>query len=277
MNYFELYCNPATPEHSEVLIVKFAELGFESFVDAKPVGFNAYIQEVLYTKFVEENIELLDTQFPFAKKLQLIKDENWNHEWEKNMQPINVNNKCYIRASFHPPIAEIKYDIIINPKMSFGTGHHETTYLVASQLLELDVKNKIICDMGCGTSVLAILAAKMGAASVWGVDIDDWAVENSQENIDTNNVTSVVVKKGGAELLAGKTFHVILANINRNVLLTDMNKYVQSLDEQGVLVLSGFFDVDAPAVQNQAALLEMQIVNKVLKNKWAVLCFIKKR
>ncbi len=275
MNYFELYCNPATPEHSEVLIVKFAELGFESFVDVEPAGFNAYIQEELYTKDVETNIDLLNNQFSFEKKLQLIKDKNWNHEWEKNIQPINVNNKCYIRASFHPPIPEIKYDIIINPKMSFGTGHHETTYLVTSQLLELEVKNKTICDMGCGTSILAILAVKMGAASVLGVDIDDWAVENSQENIDTNNVKGIVVKKGGAELLAGKTFHVILANINRNVLLADMDKYVQSLDKQGVLILSGFFDVDAPAVQNKAELLGMQIVNKVLKNKWAALCFIK--
>jgi ribosomal protein L11 methyltransferase len=274
MNYFELSCIPALPEHSEILVVQLAELGFESFVDTD-AGFKGYIQEPLYNKGVEDQIRDLQADYPFKHTLQLIKDQNWNHEWEKNFSPINVDDKCYVRASFHEPIPGIQYDVVINPKMSFGTGHHETTCLVISQLMKLDLKGRSICDMGCGTSILAILAAKMGAASVLAIDIDDWAVENSVENIDTNNVKGIVVKKGGAQLLAGNTFHVILANINRNILLSDMDKYVESLDEQGVLIMSGFFDVDIPMIQSKAESLGMIIANTELKNKWAMLYCIK--
>lgn len=274
MNYFELSCTTTSPEHSEVLTVQLAELGFESFADSDN-GFKAYIQESLYNKEVECQIAGLQSNIPFKHTLRLIKDENWNREWEKNFPPINVDDKCYIRASFHSPVPEIPYDIIINPKMSFGTGHHETTCLVISEMLRSDLKNKVVCDMGCGTSVLAILASKLVAESVLAIDIDDWAVENSVENIDTNKVQGIVVKKGGAQLLAGNTFHVILANINRNILLSDMEKYVQSLDKQGILIMSGFFDIDVPVIKSRAEALGMISVNSKLKNKWAMLSFIK--
>ncbi len=276
MNYFELTCITTSAEHSEILIVKLAEQGFESFTDIEK-GFKGYIQEELYTEEVKLEILQLYSLIPFEQSLQLIADQNWNAEWEKNFSPINVDNKCYIRASFHASIPGIPYDVQINPKMSFGTGHHETTCLVVAQMLELDLRDKVICDMGCGTSILAILAAKMGAASVLAIDTDEWAVENSLENIDTNNVRGIVVKKGDAQMLAGRTFHVILANINRNILLRDMEFYIQSLDKQGVLVLSGFFDLDIPVLQSKAESLGMTCVKKQVENKWASLLFYKNR
>lgn len=274
MNYFEFNCKTTSAEQSEIVIVQLAELGFESFADSEN-GFKGYIQESLYTKEVETQIVELQKVLPFECTFELIGDENWNREWEKNFSPINVDNKCYVRASFHEPVKEIPFDIVINPKMSFGTGHHETTCLMISQLLKTEVKGRAVCDMGCGTSILAILASKMQADHVLAVDTDDWAVENSQENIDTNKVKGIVVKKGGAQLLAGQTFHVILANINRNILLADMDKYVQSLEKQGVLVMSGFFDVDIPLIQSKAESLGMVIVNGMQKNKWAMLSFYK--
>lgn len=274
MNYYELVCTSASPEHSEILIVQLGELGFESFVDTEN-GFNAYIQEELYTSEVKKEIVQLNSLIQFNSKVQFIADQNWNEKWEKNFEPINVKDICYIRASFHPRVTSIKYDIIINPKMSFGTGHHETTRLVISQMLELDWKGKVVCDMGCGTSILAILAEMMGAASVLAVDTDEWAVENSLENIDTNNMQGVVVKKGDAQLLAGKTFHVILANINRNILLNDMGRYAQSLDKQGFLIVSGFFDIDAPLIISSAESVGMRILNRMAQNKWTMLCFSK--
>lgn len=274
MNYFELNCKTTSAEQSEIVIVHLAELGFESFAECDN-GFKGYIQESLYTEEVETQIVELQKVLPFECTFELIRDENWNREWEKNFSPINVDNKCYVRASFHEPVKEMPFDIVINPKMSFGTGHHETTCLMISQLLKTEVKGRAVCDMGCGTSILAILASKMQADHVLAVDTDDWAVENSQENIDTNKVKGIVVKKGGAQLLAGQTFHVILANINRNILLADMDKYVQSLEKQGVLVMSGFFDVDIPLIQSKAESLGMVIVNGMQKNKWAMLSFYK--
>lgn len=256
------------------MIAHLAELGFESFADAEN-GFKGYIQVPLYTKETETQIVELQKGLSFDYTIELIGNENWNREWEKNFSPINVDDKCYVRASFHEPVEGIPFDIVINPKMSFGTGHHETTCLMISQLLKTKVKGRSICDMGCGTSILAILAAKMSAASILAVDIDEWAVENSQENIDTNKVKGIVVKKGGAQLLAGKTFHVILANINRNILIADMDRYVQSLKKQGLLIMSGFFDIDIPLIQSKAESLGMVIVNSLQKNKWAMLSFYK--
>lgn len=274
MNYFEFVCTTSSAEIAEILTIHFSDIGFESFVDTD-TGFNAYIQEVLYNSETEPAIQSLQTKYPFQYKVQFIKNQNWNKQWEENFSPINVDNKCYVRASFHPPLEGLKYDIIINPKMSFGTAHHETTFMVISQLIKCDVKNKTVCDMGCGTSVLAILASKMGAVSVLAIDTDDWAVENSIENINTNNTSGVVVKKGDAQLLVGKTFHIILANINRNVLLSDMEKYIRSLNKQGILILSGFFDVDINLIESKAKQFGMDLLNTKLKNKWAMLCFIK--
>ena len=274
MNYFELNCIPKTKEHAEILIVRLAELGFDSFIENED-SFKGYIQESLYNENTASEIEDLKLNFPFHYQLNLIPDQNWNQEWEKNFPPINVDDKCYIRASFHEAKPGYLHDIVINPKMSFGTGHHETTCLVISQLLKMDLEDKAVCDMGCGTSVLAILAAKMHAASVLAIDVDDWSVENSRENIDTNNVQHIVVKKGDAHLLAGNTFHVILANINRNILLRDIDKYVSALAQKGILVMSGFFETDISLIRNKAESLGMRFENSMQKNKWAMLSFFK--
>jgi ribosomal protein L11 methyltransferase len=273
MNYFELTCNATSEQHAEILMVRLAELGFESFTDIEN-GIKGYIQETLYTEDVKAQVLRFHDSFYFEQSIQFLPDQNWNHEWEKNFSPINVNDKCYIRASFHKPVPEIQFDVLINPKMSFGTGHHETTYLVIAQMLELNLKDTKVCDMGCGTGILSVLAAKMGASFVLAVDTDEWAVKNARENIDTNKVKGVVVKKGDVQMLAGRTFHVILANINRNILLMDMEFYIQSLEKEGVLVLSGFFETDVSEIQMKAVSLGLKIVNVQRKNKWSMIYFI---
>ncbi len=275
MNYFELDCIPSIKEHSEILIVKLGELGFESFLETE-LGFKGYVQQELFTETVKGQLLDLHRQFQFKEHLKLIPDENWNQEWEKNFSPINVDNLCYICASFHPPVSGFRYTVVVNPKMSFGTGHHETTALVVSQLLKLDLKGKRVCDMGCGTGILGILSSKMDAQSVLAIDTDQWAVENSLENIDTNKVTGIVVKKGDVQQLAGNSFHVILANINRNVLLSDMEQYVRSLTKEGILIVSGFFDMDAPRIKAKAEDLGLEMLEDSYKNKWAMLCLVKK-
>ncbi len=275
-NYIELTFSVEPKEQaSDVLIAQLSELGFESFVENEK-GFCAYIPEKLFDAS-ELNLALsfYSDFFKINYTSKTIEQQNWNKEWESSFQPIEIDNKCYIRAPFHQPKQGFEYDVIIEPKMSFGTGHHETTQLMIQQLLKLDVKNKSLLDMGCGTGVLAIVAAMLGANPITAIDIDDWSVENSIENLQKNNINNVLVHKGNVKLLDKKIFHTILANINKNVLLADMTFYVQSLEQNGNLVLSGFFDTDTEELKNKAKELGLKFKNKVVNNQWATLHFIK--
>jgi ribosomal protein L11 methyltransferase len=272
MNYFEVefQLEPVLPAR-EVLIAELAELGFESFVEMEE-GLKAYIQEEDFQPAMLESLmasEIEDLQISHTTKL--IQDENWNAEWEKNFEPINVEDKCMVRAPFHSLEGSFEYDLIIEPKMSFGTGHHDTTYQMIAELMALDVKNKTVLDMGCGTGVLAILAKKMGAQSVLGIDIDDWAYENSIENFERNKCTDITCLKGGAELLAGHSFDIILANINRNILVRDIPLYAASLNGGGEILFSGFYTMDVPEIQKLADGLNWELVNRREKNEWCML------
>ena len=276
MNYIELTVIVEPKEQgSDVLIAQLSELGFESFVENEK-GFVAYIIEDEYS---EEEIGLtfgdFEDVFAISFSAKTIEQQNWNKEWESSFHPIDVEGKCYIRAPFHEPKAGYTYDVIIEPKMSFGTGHHNTTQLMLGKLMLLNVKNKSLLDMGCGTGVLAIVASMMGSNPITAIDIDDWSYENTIENLAKNNINNVDVHKGDAQILQKKLFHVILANINKNVLLADLPLYVQSLEKGGDLVLSGFFETDIPQLSDKATELGLTFKDKKVSDQWTMLHFVK--
>ena len=275
MNYVELSVTVTPKEQgSDILIAHLSELGFESFVE-NDIGFRAYIQE---DEFSEEEVELalgdFEDLFKISFVTKVIPQQNWNKEWESNFQPIDVDGKCYIRAPFHDKKDGYLLDLIIEPKMSFGTGHHDTTQMMIRKLMLLNVKNRSLLDMGCGTGVLAIAASMLGADPITAVDIDDWSVENTTENLEKNNINNVLVHKGDAQILEGKTFHTILANINKNVLLADMSIFKRSLEKSGDLILSGFFDTDIDELKSQAEKLGLKYESKMESGQWAALHFI---
>lgn len=259
----------------EILIAQLSEIGFESFVESDE-GVLAYIQTNEFNPTDINKVNILDnTEFEITYSLASIEDQNWNEEWEKSFDAINVDNRCLIRAHFHDKIDNIEYDIVIDPKMSFGTGHHETTYLMIKRLLDLDLEGKKVLDMGCGTGVLAILAKMKHAKYIEAIDVDEWAYNNCIENIRNNNCSDIIVKLGGAELIELMDFEVILANINRNILLNDMKEYVRALSTNGILMLSGFFSSDQDMLIEEASKHGMKKVFSETKNDWMMLHLIK--
>ncbi|MDF1672460.1 MAG: 50S ribosomal protein L11 methyltransferase [Vicingaceae bacterium] len=259
----------------EVLVAQLSEIGFESFVD-KDNGVKAYIQSDDFNENLLQDLWILkNDEFEISYLIKNIEDQNWNKAWEENFEPIDVEGACHIRAPFHNKNESFKYDIIIDPKMSFGTGHHATTYLMAKQILLLDIKGKKVLDMGCGTAVLAILAKQKGATYVEAIDIEEWAYNNSLENIRNNNCDDIIVRFGGAELLGNEKFDIVFANINRNILLTDMHLYANNLIDKGVLLLSGFFRSDVDILVDEAAKNSLSLTFSESKNDWTILQFIK--
>jgi ribosomal protein L11 methyltransferase len=205
-----------------------------------------------------------------------VAEKNWNEEWEKNyFKPINVDNKCIIHSTFHTDYPEAEYEIIIDPKMAFGTGHHATTSQMVSGTLGMDLKGKSVLDMGCGTGVLAMLASMKGAEPILAIDIDSWSYDNTLENMSINNIDNIEVKCGDASLLTEGEFDVILANINRNILLNDMPTYVARLNKGGELLMSGFYSEDLHLIQNKAKELGLTYAYHKVKDDWTVVNFYK--
>lgn len=240
---FNFQINPAQP-WSDILMAELIQIGFDSFTEETD-GILGYIQQ---NSFDEEKLMALQIfsrpEVKISYQYSEMPNINWNEEWEKNFDPILVEDKVLIRAEFHNPNPDL-HEIVIQPKMSFGTGHHPTTHLMVTQMLEIDFQQKTVLDMGCGTSVLAIFAKQRGAKRVEAIDIDEWSVENSIENAQRNNV-ELEISRGTAESLGKDHFDIILANINRNILISDIPVYTCVLNEGGLLLLSGlcFFDVD---------------------------------
>ena len=273
MNYIEYIfkVEPLQPG-AEILIAELGYAGFESFVETEE-GVTAYIQKGDWNEDILEAINILDSEeFKIEFSHSEIEQVNWNIEWEKNFDPIEVDGKCTVRAPFHPK-RDFEYEIVIEPKMSFGTGHHETTFMMLQFILENDFKGKIVLDMGSGTAVLAILAEMRGASEIDAIDIDEWCFENSEENIQRNNCKNISIKLGDASLLSGRKYDTIIANINRNILLNDMETYTKSLNEGGELYLSGFYIEDLPIITETCNNLALEFVENKEKNKWVAAKF----
>lgn len=279
MYYIELTCNLITETQdllSAYLITGLGEIGFESF-DEEEKLIKAYIPENFYSQTnLEEFIKEIPEEFGKVNwQIEKIEQQNWNAEWEKHFNPVLIYNTVLIRASFHQNLPEYPFEILIDPKMSFGTGHHSTTALMIKTMLSLDFEGKKVLDMGCGTGVLAIMAKKQGATDVTAIDIDEWAVSNAAENFQLNKIEHYELLHGGAELLAGKEFDIILANINRNILVNDMNAYARSLKSGGIILISGIYHNDLDHVRDAAELYGLKYKNHIEKNSWIAARFIK--
>ena len=260
---------------TEILIAELSENGFDSFMETSE-GLQAFVSENMWHNNILDDIFILssgefDIQYSF-KKLENI---NWNSEWEKNFSPIIVDQQCTVRAPFHDKI-DTMYDIVIEPKMSFGTGHHETTHMMIQYILETDFENKKVLDMGCGTGVLAILAAMKGAKSIDAVDIDQWCYLNTLENIKRNQCEKIVVKEGTISEIKGHQYDIILANINRNILLQDIRSYSEALLPHGKLFLSGFYDADLEKITDECEGNNLIFGSKKHKNDWISVFYKKK-
>lgn len=273
---FQFKTTPCTETVNDILSAVLGDAGFDSFTDNEG-GINAYIPAELFDeKTLEDTLmyfPLDNTEITYT--WQEAEDKNWNEEWEKNyFQPIVIDDKCVVHSTFHHNIPQVEYDILINPQMSFGTGHHETTSLIISELLKMNLTDKSLLDMGCGTSILAILARMRGAKPITAIDIDSWCVENSKENIALNNITDITVELGNAALIKERgPFDIIIANINRNILLNDMPHYVESLNPGGELYMSGFYVEDVDSIREKAESLGLVFEYYKEKNNWAAVKF----
>ena len=281
MKYFEVTftTSPCNETVNDVVSALAGEIGFESFVEWDN-GVQAYIQQNL---FDEEALKSMVADFPLPDTtieytVVEAEDKDWNEEWEKNFfQPIVIGDRCCIHSTFHKDTPQTEYEILINPQMAFGTGHHETTSSIISELLEADLQGKSVLDMGCGTSILAILASMRGADPITAIDIDDWCVNNSRDNIALNGIENITVEWGDANLLKGRApFDVIIANINRNILLADMAQYAACMHSGSELFMSGFYVQDIPVIQEKAESLGMEFIHHREKNNWAAVKFIMK-
>jgi ribosomal protein L11 methyltransferase len=255
---------------SEILIAELGNVGFESFVETEN-GVTAYIQKTDWSAEILADVFVLNSdEFSIEYNQNEVPQTNWNAEWEKNFEPIQVDDLVSIRAPFHEN-PNLKYDIVIEPKMSFGTGHHETTHMMVQHLLQLDLENKKVLDMGCGTGILAIFAEMKGAKPLDAIDIDNWCYENSVENVTRNNCENISVYEGDAALLVDKKYDVIIANINRNILLMDMKVYTNCLQEGGILLLSGFYEQDIPVIDAEVIKYGLKLEKFIQRNNWVAL------
>ncbi len=249
---------------------------YESFVDT-PDGLKAYVQESEFDKdWLAATVEAFP--IPLKYKVEKMEDRDWNAEWEAQHESVIVHytdGSVYVRAPFHPHRSDVDYEIIIEPKMSFGTAHHPTTYMMLSYVAELEMVDRRVLDMGCGTAVLAILAKMRGASYVEGIDVDEWAYRNAADNAASNGVT-LALKLGDAKSI-DTTFDVIIANINRNILLADMERYAIALNPGGTLLLSGFYEADEKVLTEKANTLGMTLVSKKNREGWSSLQLVKKQ
>jgi ribosomal protein L11 methyltransferase len=253
----------------EIIIARLFSSGFEGFLETDD-GVVAYIPAHLYKRQNIDNIRL--SEDPAFRDMVIEEDfiieKNWNELWEKSYEPVIVDNICLIKAPFHKNTPSCQYEIIIEPKMSFGTGHHETTALMIKEMLEIDFKGKVILDMGCGTGILAILASMRGAAGVTAIDINEWAYKNAVENAGKNGISNISVYKGDVSIVSDNKFDIILANIQFSVILDDIKYYRTLLDSEGLLILSGFLKTDLTKIKKQCFKYSLKYISFKEKNNW---------
>jgi ribosomal protein L11 methyltransferase len=257
----------------EILAAELGALGFESFSETDE-QLSAYIQAQHWREDLLEEVRILSSDLvDFEIGREQIEQVNWNEQWEKNFNPIQVSGRVSVRAPFHED-PQLEYDIVIEPKMSFGTGHHETTHLMLEFLLELELEGKSVLDMGCGTGILAIFSEMRGASKVDAIDIDPWCYENSLENVSRNACKRIQVFEGDASLLSDRQYDLIIANINRNILLNDMESYVRCLRPGGILLLSGFYESDVKQINDLAEKLGLRKTEEKARNRWVGLKYV---
>ena len=277
MNYLAYtFSNPNNENLKDMFMELLGEIGFDSFMDTDD-GFTAYCTE---TAFDKESLDGLLQMEQLADvrilNKELIPDQDWNATWEASYEPAIIDETCRIRAPFHEPDSSYKYDLCIEPKMSFGTAHHETTSQIIKLMLTEDFKGKDVLDMGSGTGVLAILAKKLGSATTVAIDNDEWAYRNALDNIKMNDENEIIVELGDANSLSNRQFDIIIANINRNILLRDMKEYVKCLKKDGKIFFSGFYESDLVLIRKEAERLGLSYLNHVKKNEWTAAVFINK-
>lgn len=258
----------------DIVLAVLSNCGFESFVEHEN-RLEAYINEAQWNaSFLDELVALSLNGIDLSWSIQAIPPENWNAVWESDFNPIIVGKQCAVRAHFHAPI-DVLYELIITPKMSFGTGHHQTTYMMLDYLLKYPPKNHNVLDMGSGTGVLAILAEKLGATQIEALDIEPWCFENTLENTQHNFCTKVAAMQGDSSKIPHKTYQTILANINMNVLLIDIPLFSSRLEVKGKLFLSGFFQQDLPAIEAKCFQNGLKLIDYTTKNNWVAAHFEK--
>lgn len=279
MNYIEVKfaCTPNNEVVNSVLSATIAEIGFESFIESEE-GTKAYIQKDI---FDEDQLRDILSDFPIEAEItysiEVIEDRNWNEEWEKHyFQPLIIDNRCIIQSTFHKAPTTYEYNIFIDPKMAFGTGHHQTTELMIREILKEDFTGKSVLDMGTGTAILAILASMRGANPIMAIDIDQWAYDNAIENLNLNNIDNISVKIGGAELLdTTETYDIVLANINRNILLNDIHTYASVLNQGGTLYMSGFYVEDIQVISDECNKNGLAFCHNTSKDNWTAVRYVK--
>lgn len=259
-------------DFSEILMAEVAEAGFDTFMETEN-GFEAYVEG---DQFDQKQLDYIQEKYqavsPFQFNLDKIEKQNWNEEWEKNVDPIVVDDACLVRAHFHRIEKKYQHEIIITPKMSFGTGHHQTTHLMISRQMKMDHQHKRVMDAGCGTVILSIMACKLGAAQVESFDIDEWSVENGQENAANNNCNNIHIQLGKiSEVKLEGKFDIILANINKNILLAEMNMYASYLQSGGQILLSGFYTHDIDDLKKEASKYQLKELARDERETWACL------
>jgi len=276
MNYTQISfkLNPDTTENREILVAMLSDLAFESFDESEDCVMGYIPGESVDLEEIKAITSLLP--FSVATENEMIPDKNWNEVWEKNyFKPLLIGNRCLVRAPFHTEFEPAEFELVIEPKMAFGTGNHETTTLVAEQILNMDLTGKTVLDMGCGTGILGMLASLKGAKNVTAIDIDTWSFESTVENARLNNILNLEAKLGDASLLGTETFEIIFANIHRNVIVNDLPVYESVLQSGGKLYLSGFYTHDMPDVKAKAESLGLVETGFQEKNNWVVYAFRK--
>jgi ribosomal protein L11 methyltransferase len=274
MNYIELQLF-VNPEFSDIFMAELGEIGYETFTEEED-GLNAYITEDLFSETaLDEIMERYLPMTPIRYSYKTLEKKNWNEEWEKNYEPIiAANGRVRVRASFHEADTNVEYDLLINPKMSFGTGHHETTSMVLGLQMDVNHAGKKVLDVGCGTGILAILASKLGASEVGGFDIEEWAAENSKENCQLNDCQNITIRQGTIEDEPAEQYDIVLANINRNILMRDIPKYIEFMKPApSQLIVSGFYEHDIEDIENVAKGVGLVKTKSDSKNNWAAVVF----